>query len=100
MERHETVLLTPMFSFLHETGTSNTMQLIFHNIQSFCLHKDQIAGDQCYVSSDFILLAETWTLSSDVLKISSFFTPVSRVDCPNSRPRAYGCWCLVKNELL
>lgn len=99
LERQNSALLTPCFRFLHEPRVNNIIQLMFHNVQSLRLHQNQIIADQCYLNSDFILLAETWTILTDIIGFPSFSSDC-RVDCPDNRRRAYGCCCLVKNEQL
>lgn len=69
IERYPDIALKSIFSKLTE---KNYFQVISHNVQSLNAHLGQIINDQVYISSDIILLNETWTLPSDNFDIPGF----------------------------
>ncbi|KAG2215280.1 hypothetical protein INT45_012702 [Circinella minor] len=102
LARQQTVALIPCFQFLHNNRAA--LQLIFHNVQSLNRHIALIRGDEVYLTSNFILLAETWTLSTDSddsLNINGF-TLVTRQDSNTSEShrRAFGTIFYIRNDLL
>ena len=64
IEQQREAPIIPVFSFLHEPR-GMTYQFLFHNIQSSRRHIDLVRYDAAYLSSDFLLFAETWTSTSD-----------------------------------
>ncbi|XP_072162087.1 uncharacterized protein [Bemisia tabaci] len=93
--RWETCMLIPKYKFLREKRVEK--QLVFHNVQSYNKHKQEVWNNEAFIKSDFILLGETWTLQSDDIS-NNVFTCLSRVDGHMKR-QANGCCCLVSNKI-
>lgn len=77
-------LLIPVFNNM--ISKSNSLKLLFHNIQSINAHFTDIQSDQNQMNMDLIFLVETWSLSGDDLKIPNFEI-INRIDCSNRNTR-------------
>jgi len=71
---------------------------MYHNIQSLSKHWLQVANDNCFTSSDVIILGETWTLHTDDFSLPGF-TLLSRIDCDTTRV-AQGICVFVRHCIL
>ncbi|KAI8331289.1 hypothetical protein BD560DRAFT_441262 [Blakeslea trispora] len=99
LEGQGTVQLENAFKHLAKKDSGYGFQLIYHNVQSLKAHLNQITNDTAYLVSDFILLGETWTTSTQHFELSGF-EEVSRVDNQGITPRANGSLCFVKKHLI
>lgn len=57
-------------------------KLVFHNIQSFRAHYDDIVADRNYMEADMQCFCETRTLISDMVELPGF-TLLHRIDSPS-----------------
>jgi hypothetical protein len=62
---------------------------IFANIQSLHKYFLLMKADKCFLSADFILFVETWTVSQDQY-ILSHYNCIYRHDCLGQKRHAYG----------
>ncbi|GBN30786.1 hypothetical protein AVEN_103957-1 [Araneus ventricosus] len=72
MKRLKANSIIPKFAFLHQHNDPNTLQIMYHNVQSLNAHYEDIAADPCKMNSDILLLAETWTIVKDEFELDSF----------------------------
>ncbi|XP_035700553.1 uncharacterized protein LOC118433080 [Folsomia candida] len=56
-------------------------KIVFHNIQSFRAHCDDILADKNYMASDILCFCETRTLVSDMVELPGF-SILHRIDSP------------------
>lgn len=68
---------------------------IFANIQSLHKYFNSIKADNCFLSSTFIFLVETWTISTDDYNIPDYKC-VYRHDCSGTNRYAYGMMIYAK----
>lgn len=99
LERQSGVKLKTKFDELIERTSSYRFQLIFHNVQSLNAHIDQIKNDKTYLSTDFLLFAETWSTATQSFSIPGF-EEVSRVDVEGAIARANGSICFAQSSLI
>ena len=88
--------LIPTFEILHEVPM-DYLQIISHNCQSLNAHLPNIISDPVYTKSHFILLQETWSLSSDHPSIPGF-TEIIKNDISSTRRLANGTSIYVSDE--
>ncbi|GBM96433.1 hypothetical protein AVEN_133800-1 [Araneus ventricosus] len=62
----------PKFAFLHRHNEPNTLQILYHNVQSLHAHYEDIAADPCMMNSNILLFAETWTVFKDKFQLDRF----------------------------
>ncbi|KAG2194769.1 hypothetical protein INT47_012071 [Mucor saturninus] len=97
LKRLETVKLKP--KFYEQRLPCTTMKIISNNVQSLNAHVTHITNDQVYMTSDIILLSETWTTENQQFDIPGF-TEIARVNITElTSSRAYGAMCLVNDKL-
>jgi hypothetical protein len=89
MEKLRQNPLITKFQHLSLTPPNNCIKIIFFNIQSLNKHLDDLKVDTVFTSADIILLAETWTLPSDVIDLPEF-SEVARQNCLTSPRSANG----------
>ncbi|KAI8354544.1 hypothetical protein BD560DRAFT_438301 [Blakeslea trispora] len=99
LERQSGVKLKTKFDELIERISSYQFQLTFYNLQSLNAHIDQIKNDKTYLSSDFLLFAETRLAATQNFSIPGF-EEVSRVDVEGAIARANGSICFAKSSLI
>ncbi|KAI8146024.1 hypothetical protein BJV82DRAFT_665816 [Fennellomyces sp. T-0311] len=103
LARHDfaEVSLTPRFAFLHE-NRGNVYQFMFHNVQSLRKHLGLIQQDEVYLSSDFLLFAETWTVPEDTneqLAINGFQLVTQQNSNSSNLWRPSDTCCYVKDSI-
>lgn len=97
--RHEGVRLIPQFAHLStRTNIEFNIQLISHNVKGLGPNFRQITCDQVYLSSDVILLSETWTNTTDSFEITGFEV-LSSADRSNANEKI-GARCYISHRLL
>ncbi|MEG1463193.1 MAG: ATP-binding domain-containing protein, partial [Anaerorhabdus sp.] len=101
IERQSTAKLELSFEHLLIRDTSRfTCQIISHNVQSLRAHINQIRKDNVYLSSNIIMLQETWTLDNNEDYTIDGFYMISRIDAPGSQPKPVGSCIYIRNEML
>ena len=90
------LLMTLLFPEDHKTP--DNILCIFHNVRSLNLHFPDVSSSVSFTSSDVIMLAETWSLPSDVFAIDEYST-IHRTDCPSAKRKAFGTIMFIKNSL-
>ncbi|GBN96648.1 hypothetical protein AVEN_237176-1 [Araneus ventricosus] len=60
------------YAFLHQHNDHQTIQIMYHNIQSLNAHYEDIAANPCNMNSDILLFAETWTVVKDKFLLNNF----------------------------
>ncbi|KAG2192949.1 hypothetical protein INT47_004688 [Mucor saturninus] len=96
IQRQPSITLSPTFTVL---TTKSHFQVISHNVQSLNAHLNQIINDPVYLSSDIILLNETWTLPTDNFQIPGFQLK-SSLNCSDSTRKPIGSCCYVSDSLV
>lgn len=74
--------LKTKFQFLQ--NNSNSLQIIYHNVQSLPQHINLIKNDEVFTTSDILFLGETWTKPTDNFKIKNLKL-LQKIDSGNSR---------------
>ncbi|GFX70554.1 ATP-dependent DNA helicase [Trichonephila clavipes] len=64
--------ILPKYAFLHQHNNPNTLQIMYHNVQSLNAHYEDIAADPCVINSNILLFAETWTVVGDKFAFGHF----------------------------
>ncbi|OXA54149.1 ATP-dependent DNA helicase PIF1 [Folsomia candida] len=59
-------------------------RMVFHNIQSFRAHYEDILADRNYMASDILCFCETRTLISDIVELPGF-SVLHRIDSPTAQ---------------
>ncbi|KAG2193629.1 hypothetical protein INT47_007461 [Mucor saturninus] len=93
--RQKTIVLNPVFRGLTE---KKSFQILSRNVQSLQDHFNQIVNDPVYISSDVILLNETWTLCDDCFDIPGF-KMVSSANCLGTVRKPLGSRCYISDKL-
>ncbi|GFR05409.1 ATP-dependent DNA helicase [Trichonephila clavata] len=72
MKRLKAHTILPKYAFLHQHNDPNTLQIMYHNVQSLNAHHKDIAADPCMMNSNILLFAETWTKVGDKFAFDPF----------------------------
>ncbi|GFW67210.1 ATP-dependent DNA helicase [Trichonephila clavipes] len=72
MKRLKGNSILPKYAFLHQHNDPNTLQIMYHNVQSLNAHYEDIAADPCVMNSNILLFAETWTVVGDKFAFDHF----------------------------
>ncbi|GFR02563.1 ATP-dependent DNA helicase [Trichonephila clavata] len=72
MKRLKAHSILPKYAFLHQHNDPNTLQIMYHNVQSLNAHHEDIAADPCMMNSNILLFAETWTVVGDKFAFDHF----------------------------
>ncbi|GFQ75744.1 ATP-dependent DNA helicase [Trichonephila clavata] len=72
MKRLKAHSILPKYAFLHQHNDPNTLQIMYHNVQSLNAHHEDIAADPCMMNSNILLFAETWTVVGDKFALDHF----------------------------
>lgn len=100
IERQTTAQLALFFNHLFTHDLNGfILQIISHNVQSLRAYTNQIRKDNVYLSSNIIMLQETWTLDNDEDYSIDGFYMISRIDAPGDQPRPVGSCIYIRNEM-
>ncbi|GFR27550.1 ATP-dependent DNA helicase [Trichonephila clavata] len=72
MKRLKAHSILPKYAFLHQHNDPNTLQIMYHNVQSLNAHHEDIAADPCMMNCNILLFAETWTVVGDKFALDHF----------------------------
>lgn len=88
-----------IYRFLQAVPT-DTIQVIFHNVQSFLKHAPDINSDPIVKSSHIALFVETWSSKSDSDLALQGFEVKARIDGPlnNQVNRGWGSALFVRSD--
>ncbi|GIY84928.1 ATP-dependent DNA helicase [Caerostris darwini] len=78
--------IVPKYKFLRKHCDSNTLQIMYHNVQSLNANYYDIAVDPFLMNSDILLLSETWTILRDTYGLNGFDHHHLVSDLPRQRP--------------
>ena len=78
--------------------TDRIKTVLFHNIQSFTLHRMDILRHGTYTSADILCFVEPRTLPDDVVELPGF-NLLCRLDCSVSRRNSYGMLVFCRQNL-
>ncbi|GFR19720.1 ATP-dependent DNA helicase [Trichonephila clavata] len=70
MKRLKAHSIIPKYAFLYHDP--NTLQIMYHNVQSLNAHHEDIAADPLRMNSNILLFAETWTKVGDKFAFDHF----------------------------
>ncbi|KAG8171564.1 hypothetical protein JTE90_026094 [Oedothorax gibbosus] len=98
LQRLESIAKEPMFSFLHSQDNCG-YQFIYHNVQSLNAHYKDILADRSFMASDFLLFAETWSITGDEYEFPDFQLGVETFSSLNRTRKHNGVAIYIKKHI-